>query len=137
MEKNIRDAIVTVLQGLGIFENVYSSDVSEYGGYPTAVVTPSENDSDYGSTESDKVTFIFKVRIVYLIQDKTQQTAVDNIMYDLSDSVLKAFKTRGVLGSVCDWVQPVPSIWGTEDRGESVNRTREFTIKCKKFVQNA
>ena len=96
MEKNIRDAIVTVLQGLGIFENVYSSDVSEYGGYPTAVVTPSENDSDYGSTESDKVTFIFKVRIVYLIQDKTQQTAVDNIMYDLSDSVLKAFKTRGV-----------------------------------------
>ncbi len=136
MEKNIRNAIVTVLQNLGIFEAVYTSEVSEYAGYPVAIVSPSDNDSDYGSTEADKVTFSFKIRIIYLIKKGSDQNGVDDKMYDLSESILNAFKTRGALGNVCDWIQPVPSIWGTEDRGEGVLRTREFTIKCKKYVSN-
>ena len=136
MEKNIRNAIKTILEGLNIFEAVYGSEVSEYAGYPVAVISPSENDSDYSSTDADKVVFSFKVRIVYLIQDATKQSAVDDKMYDISADLMEAFKTRDVLGSLCDWVQPVPSVWGTEDRGESVLRTREFTLKCTKYVGN-
>ncbi len=136
MEKNIRNAIVTLLEGLNLFQAVYTSEVSNYAGYPVAIVTPSDNDADYGSTDADKVTFSFKVRIIYIIQKGSNQSDVDNKMYDLSDAILNAFKTRGALGNVCDWVQPVPSVWSTEDRGEGVYRTREFNIKCKKYVSN-
>lgn len=136
MEKNIRNAIVSLLNTLSIFQEVYTSEVSQYSGYPVAVVTPSDNDADYGSTDADKVTFSFKVRVIYLIQKGTNQSDVDDKIYDVSDTILNAFKTRGALGNVCDWVQPVPSVWGTEDRGEGVLRTREFTIKCKKYVSN-
>lgn len=136
MEKDIRNAIVTLLTNLGIFQAVYTSEVSEYAGYPVAIVTPSDNDADYGSTDADKITFGFKVRIIYLIQKGSNQSDVDDKMYDLSEAILNALKTRGALGNVCDWVQPVPSLWNTEDRGEGVYRTREFTIKCKKYVSN-
>lgn len=136
MEKLIRNAIVTLLQNLGIFEAVYTSEVSEYAGYPVAIVTPSDNDADYGSTDADKITFGFKIRVVYLIQKGTSQSDVDDKIYDISEQILDTFKTRGALGSTCDWIQPVPSVWATEDRGEGVYRTREFTIKCKKYVSN-
>lgn len=137
MEKNIRNSIKNVLENLNIFNKVYASEVSDYEeGYPVAIVLPSENDSDYGSTDADRVTFVFKIRIVSLIRNGSEQQIVDDLMYDLSDAVLNAFKTRGVLGNVCDWVQPVPSVWGHEDRGDSVHRTREFTIRCKKYVSN-
>ena len=102
MEKNIRNAIVTLLTNLGLFQAVYTSEVSEYAGYPVAIVTPSDNDADYGSTEADKVTYGFKVRIIYLIQKGTDQSSVDNKMYDLSDAILNAFKARNALGNVCD-----------------------------------
>lgn len=136
MEKNIRNAIVTLLNSLNIFAEVYTSEVSEYSGYPVAVVSPSDNDADYGSTDADKVTFSFKVRVIYLIKKGSTQASVDDKMYDLSDTILNAFKTRGALGNTCDWIQPVPSVWAMEDRGEGVLRTREFTIKCKKYVSN-
>jgi hypothetical protein len=71
MEKNIRNAIVTLLENLTLFQAVYTSEVSEYAGYPVAIVTPSDNDADYGSTDADKVTFGFKVRIIYIIQKGT------------------------------------------------------------------
>lgn len=137
MEKNIKNAIKNVLTGLNVFNKVYDSDVSIYeDGYPVAVVYPSENDSDYGSTEADKITFVFKVKLVSLMRTGTDQQMIDDLMYDLGDSVINAFKSRGVLGNTCDWVQPVPSIWGTEDRGDAIHRTREFTIRCKKYVSN-
>jgi len=136
MEKTIRNKIEEVLTGLNIFKQVTHSELRDYTGYPVAVITPSENDSDYGSTEADKVTFVFKVRVIYIIRKGTDQEDIDNKMYDLSEAVLNAFKTREALGNTCDWVQPVPSVWGKEDRGESVYRTREFTIRCKKYVRN-
>ena len=138
MEKNIRNAIVSKLTALNIFEAVYNSEVSSYGdGYPVVVVSPSENDNDYGASDADKVTLTFKVRIIYIIRKGINQSDVDDKMYDLSETTFNAFNARGTLGNVCDWVQPVPSVWGTEDRGESVYRTREFLIRCKKYISHS
>lgn len=135
MFKDIRQKIKDTLLTIDKIQNVYIADRSRFEGFPVAVVSPSENETDYGSTHKDRRVFVFKVRLYYPIKGESTQEAEELALEEVVDDVIKKFNKRSVLDPVCDWVEPVPSIWQYEERGEGVFRMAEITLRCIKYVQ--
>lgn len=132
MFSTIRTAIVDKINSDDItkIQVAYKSDRSTFEGFPAAVVSPSDNEADYSSTADDKLTYAFKVRIYYPIEDEGNQEAAELALEEAVDEMITAFSTRGVLGAACDWVKPVPSVWQYEERGEGIYRMAEITLRC-------
>lgn len=131
----IRLKIKEKLETLSKIQVVYLTDRSSFDyGYPVAIVTPTENESDYGSTCADRMVFVFKVRLYYPITKADTQEADELALQGVVDDVLALFKNRGVLDPVCTWVEPAPSVWQYEERGEGVYRMAEVTLRCVKYV---
>jgi hypothetical protein len=132
--KDIADAIKNKVNTAESVEVVYGYEKSTFAGFPAVVIVPTSNDSDYGSTESDKITYVFKVKAYYIIKDETEMEEADTAMYEVMDELSNIFRERDVLGDACDWVEPVPGEWDFEERGEAVYRTATLTLRCKKYV---
>jgi hypothetical protein len=131
MVSTIRTAIINKINNdLTKIQVAYRTDRSTFSGFPAAVVSPSENEADYSSTADDRRTYAFKIRVYYPIQDESEQDSADIALEEALDEMLDAFSTRGVLGSACEWVKPVPSVWQYEERGEGVYRMAELTLRC-------
>jgi len=131
MFSTIRTAIIDKINDdLTKIQVAYRSDRSTFEGFPAAVVSPSENEADYSSTADDKRTYAFKVRVYYPIKDESEQDSAEIALEEALDEMLDAFSTRGVLGSACEWVKPVPSVWQYEERSEGVYRMAEITLRC-------
>lgn len=128
--KDVIDAQSTLVQ------ETYLTDTSEIDGFPAVVITPSELDSDYGSTQRDKWIFVYTLSIYYPIKDLSVQEKVDLRLEKVIDELLNIFKTRNVLGSVCDWVEPAPSSWGKTTNTETVYRMATITLRCVQHVAN-
>jgi len=117
-------------------EQVFRTSRSEIDGYPVALVIPSENQADYNHTgpTSNKETYVFTVRIIYPFTEG-QETA-DLRLEEALDELLDLFRDRTVLGSVVDWVKPVPSVWGYQDNGMGgVFRIADMKIEAVKYNQ--
>lgn len=136
--KDIRAAIVAAIpSGAGeLIQAVYGYERSTFAGFPAVVVTPSDNEADYASTVSDKVTFIFKVRAYYPIGKEADQEAAEGALEEVVDELLDLFRNRSILGSACEWVVPAPGTWFYEERSEVPYRAAEITLKCIKFSSN-
>ncbi|MDF1498520.1 MAG: hypothetical protein P1P85_04180 [Patescibacteria group bacterium] len=135
--KDIRAAIVSKLtDSVTKIQSgcVYGYDKFALDGMPAAVVVPSDNEADYGSTSSDKLVFVFKVRFYYDRTKESEEGAAETALEEVVDQALTAFKERNVLGSVCDWVEPIPSVWQYEERGETLYRVAEITLRCIKYI---
>jgi hypothetical protein len=117
-----------------IVQCVYSYDRSTFAGFPAIIISPSENNSDYSSTESDKLTFVFKVRVFYPIKKQEEHEQAENALEEVVDGLLDLFSNRKVLGSACDWVEPTPSAWYYEERDEAIYRVAEINLRCRKYV---
>lgn len=132
MFSTIRTAIIDKINSADItkIQAAYRTDRSTFEGFPAAVVSPSENESDYASTASDRRTYAFKIRVYYPIKDESEQDGAELALEEALDELLDVFSKRGVLGSACEWVEPVPSIWQYEERGEGVYRMAELTLRC-------
>jgi len=78
--------------------------------------------------------FSFKLRAYYTIAKETEAETAETALEEVVDEILTEFKERNVLGSVCDWVEPAPSVWEYETRGEAVYRVAEVTLRCVKYV---
>ena len=137
MFSTIRAAIITKINtDLDKIQAAYSTDRSTFSGFPAAVVSPSENEADYSSTADDRRVYAFKIRVYYPIKEEADYEAAESALEDALDEMLAAFSTRGVLGSACEWVKPVPSVWQYEERGEAIYRMAELTLRCVKYVPN-
>jgi|SRR6185369_1353042 len=135
MFSTIRTAIISKINtDLDKIQVAYSTDRSTFSGFPAAVVSPSENEGDYNSTADDRRVYAFKVRVYYPIKDESDYEAAESALEDALDEMLDAFSIRGVLGTACEWVKPVPSVWQYEERGEGIYRMAELTLKCVKYV---
>jgi len=132
--KDIRAAIVAKVDALTKVQKTYGYDPSTIEGIPAVVVSPSDNEADYGSTSQDRLVFVFKLRAYYTISKETEAEAAETALEEVVDEILTDFKERNVLGSVCDWVEPAPSVWEYETRGEAVYRVAEVTLRCVKYV---
>lgn len=131
--KDIRAAIVTALQTSEHISQVYDYEASTPQGFPAAIVAPSENEADYGSTATDRLVFVFKVALYYLIENESNHEAAEDALEVAVDDVLTILRPRSSVGS-CDWVMPSPSRWYYEERGEAIYRVAEITVKCVKYV---
>jgi len=132
--KDIRAAIVAKLDELTKVQKTYGYDPSTIEGIPAVIVSPSDNEADYGSTSNDRIVFVFKLRAYYTIEKESEEDEAETALEEVVDEILTAFKERNVLGSACDWVEPAPSIWEYESRGEAVYRVAELTLRCVKYV---
>jgi hypothetical protein len=131
MFSTIRAAIISKINNdLEKIQVAYASDRATFSGFPAAVVSPSDNEADYASTSNDKRTYAFKVRVYYPIKDEADYDAAETALEEALDEMLDAFSTRGALGSACEWVHPVPSVWQYEERGEGIYRMAELTLRC-------
>jgi hypothetical protein len=131
MFSTIRTAIIEKINSdLTKIQVAFRTDRAAFDGFPAAVVSPSENEADYASTGADKRVYAFKVRIYYPFKTEEEQDAADIALEEALDEMIDAFSTRGALGSACDWVEPVPSVWQYEERGDSTYRMAELTIRC-------
>ena len=132
--KDIRAAIVAVVDGMDTVQESLGYEKSTFSGQPAVVVSPTDNEAAYGSTQNDRIVFVFKLRAYYLIADESEQEAGEAALESVVDEILTEFKERNVLGSVADWVEPAPSIWEWEIRGEATYRVAEVTLRCVKYV---
>lgn len=132
--KDIRAAIVAKLATLTKVQVSYGYIPSTFSGFPAVVVRPTDNESDYGDSSVDKMKFVFKARAYYLMQEEDEESGAETALEEVIDEILTTFKERNVLGSACDWVEPIPSIWEYEVRGEAVYRVAEITLKCVKYL---
>ncbi len=132
--RTIRAAIVAEVGDLEKVQKSYGYEPSTIEGIPAVVVSPSDNEADYGSTDKDRIVFIFKLRAYYTIAKETESEAAETALEEVVDEILTAFRQRDILGSACDWVEPAPSVWEYETRGEAVYRVAEITLRCVKYV---
>lgn len=132
----IRQALIDKLNTPGVknIKAAYRTDRSEISAYPAALVIPSDNEAEYHETSpgSNRDIFNFTIRILYPFVEG-QETA-DLALEAAVDELLELFHSRNVLGSVCDWVTPVPSTWGYQDRPNGTFRVAELRIKAVKHV---
>ena len=112
---------------------VYGYDKMTLEGMPAIIIVPSDNEADYGSTSNDRIVFAFKVRVYYERTEEDEQGSAEIATEEVVDQILDTFRERDVLGSVCDWLEPTPSVWGYEERGETLYRMAEITLRCIKY----
>jgi hypothetical protein len=132
--KTIRAAIKTAIDTATKVQAAYTYERSTFEGFPAVIIAPSENEADYGSTQKDRLVFIFKVRAFYPIPDEGEHSDAETALEEVVDELLTIFKSRDAIGSACDWVEPAPGSWYYEERGEAVYRVAEITLRCVKYV---
>ena len=127
-----------------MIKDVYNYEVEEFDGDPSCTVTPSENDSDYNTTEENVRIYAFNVR---LFVNRTIKPAgedpkpdADRILRNLVDSVLDDFDKDYTLTGI---VNPtgytfinlfaLPSTWGYSGREDNF-RVAEILIRCRVSV---
>lgn len=116
-------------------------DCEKFEGTPSCTITPSENESDYNTTEENVRIYAYKIRIfvnrtVAPSGQKVEYYA-DNILRDLVDDVLdkldKNYTLTGITqptGYTFINIFATPSAWGYSGR-ESEYRVCEFLVKAR------
>ena len=133
---SIRTKILEVIEDQADKVKVaYRTDRSQFDGYPAVIVSPSESEADYNQTapQSQREVYIFNVRAHYPFTEG--QDKADIALEAVVDQLLTIFRDRTVLGSVADWVVPVPSVWGYQTRGEGTFRIAEIKLRVVKYTQ--
>lgn len=110
------------------FASAFPISEEKIQGYPAVIVVPSENQSDYGSTAENKVSFVFDLLVYYPVieedREKTERavgTAVGELLSIFSQKA-------GVPGTI--YTRPVPSIWGEEPGAAKPYRTARVILTC-------
>lgn len=136
--------IVDILEANTLLKEVFSYDVEEFKGDPSCTVTPSENSSDYNTTEENIRIYAFTIRLfvnrTVIVSGKDTKTETDRKMRNLVDSVLDDFDRQySLTGLVCPTgytfinLFATPSIWGYVGK-ESEFRACEINLRCRVSV---
>ena len=137
MFSTIRTAIINKINSdLTKIQVAYRTDRSSFEGFPAAVVSPSENEADYSSTADDRRVYAFKIRVYYPIENESEQDSAELALEEALDEMLDVFKQRNALGAACDWIEPIPSVWQYEERGDGTFRMAELTLRCVVYKPN-
>ena len=96
---NIKDQIKTKLDANTKLQEVHEFPAMKFGGYPSATIVPSNNESDFETTTTNQRIYAYQIRIFQDIKNTTLDDAY-NIMYDLIDDVLDDFDKDQSLSGV-------------------------------------
>jgi len=113
---------------------VYPYERSTIEEFPAVIIAKSDNQADFGSTNNDRIEFVFKLRAYYPVPEEGEHADAELALTEVIDQLLTIFRVKDVLGAACDWVNPVPSIWFYEVRSEAVYRVAEISLNCVKYV---
>jgi hypothetical protein len=133
--RDIRAAIKALIQTQATKVAItYDYEASTFTKFPAVVVAPSENQADYGDTQKDKDTFVFKLRAYFMVKDENDHPRAERALEAVVDQLMTIFRQRDALGASCDWLQPTPSVWQYEIRGEAIYRMAEITLRATKYI---
>lgn len=136
MWQDIRQKILDVIQANSTkLQSVYRTDRSKFDGYPAAIIAPSDHESDYEDTKTYELTFVFTVTVFQSIADVGEDQA-DITLEKVVDELITLFLDRRVLGNTVEWVLPVNSRWGYQDRPDGQVRVAELKLRCRKYIGN-
>lgn len=132
---NIRAEIAAKIESDSeLFEAVYPWPKATLSGFPAIIIMPSENESDYESTNSREVVFAFDLTVYYPTTKEADYEKTETAMGECVSDLLRIFLVKHPL-TTCDWVRPIPSLWGETTVGEATFRTAQLKLRCVKFVQ--
>lgn len=117
-----------------LFAAVYPWPKATLEGFPAVIVMPSENDSDYEENDSRKLTFTFNLTIYYPTTKESEYEKTELAVGECVGELLRIFLVKHPL-TTCEWVIPIPSIWGETTVGEATFRTAQVILRCLKLVQ--
>ncbi len=141
----IVDKITAEMVGSGkVVSFVYRSDKSRFEGYPALIITPSDNDADYGDSSMKEYNPVFTVRAHVPINVQEEdgeavddgQEGADDTMDEVIDQLLTIFANSSALGTACEWVHPATGVWGYQDREIGRVRVAEVKLRCRKYISN-
>lgn len=136
---DLRNEIAELIQEESVTSNVFAGDSvyayprSTFQSFPAAVVMPSENATEYGSSDNRKLLFSFHVNIYYPAAKESEQQKTEEAVGEAVAEILRIFCQKHPL-TECDWVTPVPSVWGETTVGEATYRTATVILQCVKYI---
>lgn len=134
---DIRQAVLDkVVADETSIQEAHFEERSEFDGSPAAVVSVSQNEALYNAQDVDRMTFVFQIRIYIPLTEQTDIHDVEIRMGKAYWEVLRMFKKRDVLGGHADFVEPIPSIWGWEERGAGIFRFCEINLRCVRYLKS-
>ena len=132
------DTLTSNVSSNGLQE-VFEYECDKFKGSPSATVTPSENSSDYNTTEENVRIYAFNIRI-YVNMKAFDQKNADRILRKCVSAVIDDFdKDYTFTGLVCPTgycfinVFAMPSSWGYSER-EDIYRVAEIAVRCRVSV---
>ena len=132
---NIRAEIASVIESESdLFQAVYPWPKATLEGFPAVIVMPSENSSEYNSTSDRKMLFSFDLNVYYPTTNESGYEKTELAIGECVGDLLAIFCKRHPL-TTCDWVTPVPSIWGETQVGEATYRTAKVILQCVMHVE--
>jgi len=136
--------IVEILKANTSLQEVYSYEVAEFKGDPACTVTPSNNESDYNTTQENVRIYAMHVRLfinrttrtagqdVYSEADRKMRKLVSSVMDDFD----KNYTLTGIeapTGYTFINLFAAPSVWGYAGR-ESEYRASEIILRARVSV---
>lgn len=86
----LKAQVKTILENTDKFSEVVAYPKLNFVGYPSATITPAENESIYHTTDENQRIYAFAVRCFYETKDGGVENAIDALA-DLVDDVIDAF----------------------------------------------
>lgn len=96
--QTLRPQLKTLLDTVSTIQETASYPKMKFNGYPSATVTPNENDAEYETNTENIRNYAFMVRIFY----ETKHTGIENAILALEevvDSVIDVFDQEDLKGS--------------------------------------
>jgi len=136
MWENLIEKLKAILVANDKLQEVYAYEVEKFEGQPSAVIVPSDNDSEYSTTVDNSRVYAFSVFLFVARGDNFySDSEADRVLRALVDSVLDDFDSDWQLsgltlntGYSMLFMEAAPSSWGYTDR-EMVYRMAEITLR--------
>lgn len=133
----LRQAILDKVTSEGTtIQEAYFSEQEKFNGSPAVVIGVSQNEALYNSQKTDSMTFVFNVRIYIPYTTSVTSEQVETQMGQAYWDILTIFNKRSVLNPFCDFVEPLPSTWGFEERAGAIMRYAEINIRCRLYLKS-
>ena len=138
------EKLKSILDANTLIQEVYGFEVEKFEGDPACVIIPSENESDYNTTEENVRIYAFAVRL-YVNRTISPvgtdaKTEADRKLRNLVDSVLDDFDKNYTLTGISNPTGytfinlfAMPSTWGYSGR-EDEFRSAELIVRCRVSV---
>lgn len=108
--KPIKDAIVTILQGVASLKVVYPKEEKALAQFPAACVSAAGHTAELHDTVSNRKHYQHYVRL-YFRTDENNDADYEDILESVADDVIAALEHDVTLGGVVDWSLPTSGRW--------------------------